>query len=119
MPYITQQKRATLDPIIDTLCQELVNHAIDDPNNNTEGNLNYTITRMLKLLYGNSTVSYRDVNDIVGVLECIKLEYYRKMAAPYEDVKELENGPVDGKLEGTYLDPITVVEGTPSNPQTK
>ena len=31
---------------------------------------------------------------MVGVLECCKLELYRKLAAPYEDTKEMESGPV-------------------------
>ena len=37
---------------------------------------------------------YTDYNEIIGFLECCKLEYYRKKAGPYEDVKEQENGPV-------------------------
>lgn len=115
MPYITQQKRATIDPVVEALHRVLIDLELDDPNNNTEGNLNYTITRLLKLVYGDTTASYRDVNDIIGVLECIKLEYYRKMAAPYEDIKELENGRVDGQVPGIYTENVTVVEGNPTD----
>ena len=33
------------------------------------------------------------------MLECCKLEFYRKAAAPYEDMKEMQNGKVlDGGL---------------------
>ena len=30
----------------------------------------------------------------MGVLECCKLEFYRRVAAPYEDIKIEENGDV-------------------------
>jgi hypothetical protein len=31
---------------------------------------------------------------MVGALECCKLELYRKRIAPYEELKERENGPI-------------------------
>ena len=37
---------------------------------------------------------YSKINAIIGILECIKLELYRRVAAPYEDVKAAENGDV-------------------------
>jgi len=39
-------------------------------------------------------LSYSNVNEIIGALECIKLELYRRVAAPYEDLKIEENGDV-------------------------
>jgi hypothetical protein len=33
-------------------------------------------------------------DEVVGVLECAKLEIYRRIAAPYEDKKIVENGDV-------------------------
>ncbi len=33
-----------------------------------------------------------DFNALIGVLESAKLELYRRMIAPYEDVKMKENG---------------------------
>lgn len=109
MPYISKDKRSYLDPHIDNLHRFLVDLELDDSKNNMEGNLNYTITRLLKLVYGDETSSYRDVNDVIGVLECIKLEYYRKLAAPYEDVKESQNGRVEGIVAPT-ITPETIVE---------
>ena len=35
----------------------------------------------------------------MGALECAKLELYRRVAAPYEDVKIMENGDVYTKAE--------------------
>jgi len=92
MPYIKQEKREPFDPIIDQLIVELVNAESDDELNNMEGNLNYIITRLLKRVY--SSPSYSEINDAMGMLESCKLEYYRKVAAPYEDQKEFENGTV-------------------------
>jgi hypothetical protein len=60
----------------------------------TPGDLNYAITTLcLKYLqlYGNN---YAMLNEVVGVLECAKLELYRRVIAPYEDQKKLENGEV-------------------------
>jgi hypothetical protein len=92
VPYIKQDKRDPFDPIIDQLHNELVNAECDDDSNNTEGNLNYIITRLLMKVY--SSPSYREINDAIGMLESCKLEYYRKVAVPYEENKSYENGEV-------------------------
>jgi len=34
------------------------------------------------------------INEVIGVLECAKLELYRRVAAPYEERKRIENGEV-------------------------
>ncbi len=93
MPYIKQDKRDVLDPHVDLLLNELRGLESDDPSNNMEGNLNYIITRMLKRIYVGG--GYRAINDAVGMLESCKLEFYRKVAGPYEDQKEFENGSVE------------------------
>jgi len=57
------------------------------------GELNYAITQLIiDYLYGRT--SYAAFNEVIGVLECAKLELYRKMVAPYEDKKCAENGDV-------------------------
>ena len=38
--------------------------------------------------------SYSVMNEIVGALECAKLEMYRRIYAPYEDEKIEANGDV-------------------------
>lgn len=91
MPYIVQDKRNHLDPHIDALLNALRELESDDPANSHAGNLNYAITRLLR---GSYSPRYAEINDAVGVLECVKQEFYRKFAAPYEDQKEFENGPV-------------------------
>jgi len=98
MPYIKQNKRDVLDPIIEDLHQALVELELDDESNNFEGNMNYVITKLITLCY--NSPSYREINDVVGMLECCKLEYYRRAAAPYESQKAMENSDV-------YPNPIT------------
>lgn len=75
-------------------------HALDPTKNRTvgaaqgEGELNFQITRLcddfIKYLGG----GYSSINAAIGVLECAKLELYRRVAAPYEDQKCKENGDV-------------------------
>lgn len=92
MPYIKQEKRVVLDSGVRQVVDGLRQLESDDPNNNFEGNVNYAITAILVAAYGKT--SYRDINDVVGALECCKLEFYRRRAAAYEDQKAFENGDV-------------------------
>ncbi len=92
MPYIIQEKRDVLDPYLEGLLNALRELESDDPNNNMEGNINYIVSRILHHVYKGG--GYRGVNDGVGATVCAVLEFYRKVAAPYEDQKEFDNGPV-------------------------
>jgi len=60
----------------------------------TAGELNYAITMLLERYLLSKGTYYRTINDIVGALECAKMELYRRIAAPYEDIKCSENGDV-------------------------
>ncbi|MDX1646973.1 MAG: hypothetical protein R3304_07500 [Longimicrobiales bacterium] len=69
----------------------------DEPHN--AGELNYAVTRLvdryLELMAQEAgRLRYAHLNEAVGVLECAKLELYRRLAAPYEDGKISENGDV-------------------------
>jgi len=70
---------------------ELIDILKEQPVDQIDGNLNYLITRILKEAY---PLRYFNINRAVGVLECCKLEYYRRVAAPYEDTKITQNGDV-------------------------
>lgn len=97
MPYIKQQKRDRLDPVIEVLLEELVKLELDDPEDNSDGNLNYIITRILDRRYGGrGPNAYREINDACGVLTACLLEYYRRIAAPAEDQKSFDNGDAYG-----------------------
>ena len=62
------------------------------------GELNYNITKTVDEYLANNhqPVGYAAYNEVIGVLECVKLELYRRCVAPYEDVKCAENGDVYG-----------------------
>lgn len=92
MPYIVQDRRDALDPAIEQMLTALRGLELDDESNNTQGNINYIFTRILKAVYPGGR--YQEINDAMGVLHSCSFEYYRKVAAPYEDQKEFENGSV-------------------------
>lgn len=79
MPYIRSERR-----------EELMGEG-EVPN--TPGELNFFLTKLL-LEYLPETPGYTDYNNVIGVLECCKLEMYRRAVAPYEDKKIEENGDV-------------------------
>lgn len=58
------------------------------------GELNYQITMLVQQYLDEVGLSYTSINDVVGALEGAKLEFYRRVAVPYEDKKIKENGDV-------------------------
>ena len=60
----------------------------------TPGELNYCFTLLAVEYLKNKGERYQTYNDIIGALECAKLEMYRRKTAPYEDKKITENGDV-------------------------
>lgn len=60
----------------------------------TDGELNFSITRICDNYLKTYGLSYHHINEVIGALECAKLEMYRRIAAPYEDKKCAENGDV-------------------------
>lgn len=64
------------------------------------GELNYAITKLVdNYLCRKGRVRYAHLNEAIGVVECVKLELYRRVAAPYEDQKIEEAGDVYDVLE--------------------
>jgi len=78
MPYLPKEERSEF--------------TIDDCANMSAGQLNYVITLMIKSWIGEP--SYSRIATATGVLENVKQEMYRRLAAPYEDTKIVENGDV-------------------------
>jgi hypothetical protein len=91
MPYIPAELREGLDPYIDVLVEEL-GYLSDDKN--LAGLLNYTISKILSDLLKSKGLNYHNINELIGMLECAKLELYRRVASPYEDEKIKSNGDV-------------------------
>jgi len=71
--------------------EKLINLLKSQPIERIDGELNYVITRILKESY---PLRYFNLNRAMGVLECAKLEFYRRVVAPYEDIKIKESGDV-------------------------
>jgi len=88
MPYIPKERRSDLVTI--------GGYA------ETCGELNYYITNeILCYLYRGQhrtgefkNTSYSDYNEVMGVLECVKQEIYRRLIVPYEDDRREEHGDV-------------------------
>lgn len=60
----------------------------------TAGGLNFQITKTIKEYIEHRGLSYHTINDVLGALEGAKLEFYRRIAVPYEEGKLKENGDV-------------------------
>lgn len=84
MPYIKKERR-----------QGLKHHYSNTPE--AVGELNYIITEVCRdwvAMHSGGRANYTAINEVIGALECAKLEFYRRLAAAYEDKKIEENGDV-------------------------
>ena len=80
MPYVDKDARTRLDN--------------GEPPQNA-GELNYAITRLIdEYLKNKGGIRYVHLNEVMGAMECAKLELYRRIAVPYEDSKIEQNGDV-------------------------
>ena len=90
MPYIKKDEKTYLDRLI----YELTAHGkLDSP-----AELNYLFTKII-LVYLKKTdrtkkPRYQDFNDVIGALECCKLELARRLIVPYENDAIDRNGDV-------------------------
>jgi hypothetical protein len=91
MPYITKEQREQLDPSIELLFAEL-DYMGDSKN--LAGLMNYSISALISKLLDTKGLNYHNINELIGMLECAKLELYRRVASPYEDEKVIQNGDV-------------------------
>jgi len=82
MPYIEILDRVELDAVLNCFTTFNV------------GELNYIITKLCRKYIEENGEKYKHYNDLVGVLECAKLELYRRKISSYEDLKVIENGDV-------------------------
>lgn len=85
MPYI----RDTAREYFAKLLVELRHVSIAD-----SGELNYLVTELVNQYHATHQKNYQTMNDITGALEGAKLEYCRRVVAPYEDTKIEMNGDV-------------------------
>lgn len=83
MPYIKDREKYNL------LLSVMKDIKIDNP-----GDLNYLITKLMVRYLQIHGERYQFYNDMVGALECAKLELARRKINIYEEIKVVENGDV-------------------------
>lgn len=83
MPYIKQKDRAEFNEVLKAV-PDIIN----------TGNLNYIISKLCIKYLHEFDLKYSTINEIIGVLNCVQQEFYRKIACDYEDKKEIENGTI-------------------------
>ena len=93
MPYLAQEKKDFLDSECDVrnLSDKMTNESIQD----FVGYLNYLNFVFVKRWIKKNGNKYFVFAAIIGTLICCILEIYRKLVAPYEDEKILENRDVE------------------------
>ncbi len=107
MPYIKSPHRKELDILIDQLAEGIISQAgqSDDPAA-FAGLLNYACTRLalqtVRRQFG--PMRYWLIAMITGIFKNIADEFYRRVAAAYEEKQLAQNGDVD--LFQEYLEEI-------------
>ena len=84
MPYIKESRKSDFSFLI----REIVGRKP------SSGDLNYIISKIFQELVIESGQSYELYNSLIGVLECAKLELYRRKVSLYEDEKIKINGDI-------------------------
>ena len=101
MPYVNDMIREALELDL----QELLASARDftDDRDAMKGIVNYLTTLVTTiLLKPDAGWNYASMSDVIGALECAKLEVYRRLLAPYEDMAVDKNGDLD--VYSVYVD---------------
>jgi hypothetical protein len=81
MPYLTPERKASLRSTRAT----------------APGDLAYKVTKLMIDFTGDTEAnpaSFADHASTIGTVFCAVLEYYRRAAVPYEEVKRQQNGDV-------------------------
>lgn len=58
----------------------------------TAGELNYLITRLVCRYLATGPINYERLNGVMGVFGSAAAEFYRRVVAPYENMKTVMNG---------------------------
>ena len=92
MPYIKQSQRLRL---------QRITKAIEGEHLDNAGEVNYLCTVVVREYLKQRGTSYATINNMIGALECAKLELYRRLASPYEDLKIADNGDIYQERENS------------------
>jgi hypothetical protein len=86
MPYIKTEGRERL---LNSSLREL----LKAPDALGAGELNFLISTLLWSVFEKNRC-YQKANELLGVLNAVTMEFYRRKVAPYEDLKIEENGDI-------------------------
>ena len=86
MPYIKQRIRAQYNGYL----RQITNMVMREKNPNAV--MTYVIYKMIKTLYDKPEWDIK--SDALKILEAVKIEFYRKCIAEYEEEKIIENGDI-------------------------
>ena len=90
MPYIANDRRAKLESV--ARLSEFV-QSLSRVEQLGSGDLNYIFSTIINAVWRDNK-SYGTGNNIIGMLDCVKTEFYRRILTPYEDDKIKKNGDV-------------------------
>ena len=91
MPYIKSEDREQFEDAID----DIVGYILEETSETSRaGMLNYVFSKVISELLDAEGITYNRLNTYVGMLECAKLELYRRVAVPYENKKMHTHGDV-------------------------
>ena len=90
MPYIQSSNRADIDRELELLIQRLKR----EPDELLDGLLNYAISRIVAGTLEQAGWRYRRIARAIAAFETAKMEFYRRIAAPYEDQAIKINGDI-------------------------
>ena len=92
MPYINRDERSEINVAVDSLVDAILSGS---GGGIPMGRMNYAITRLCHmLLIEKGPLSYTKLSTVRAVIQDVNDEFYRKVFAPYEDLKRGENGSV-------------------------
>lgn len=86
MPYIKDSRRGGIDLELGA------DRLTWSPSN--AGDLNFVVSTFIQNYFLVKGLKYATMNEMIGALECAKMELNRVVIAPYEDDKISENGGV-------------------------
>ena len=89
MPYIDPELRPRWDAVVDKF-----ESVIDEFHSIKAGELNYLLTKIVCSWFRMGNRSYDRIQSVVGLLECMKQEFYRRVATSYEESKKELHGDV-------------------------
>jgi hypothetical protein len=89
MPYILPERRIGLNDTLNKIKEDIKQDKLS-----SAGDLNYLLTMTMHEYLNTKGLNYANCNELIGMLECAKLELYRRVVGKYEDKKINENGDV-------------------------